>query len=51
MSVVNGHYQVVYMSPEIIIGTRKWQATLQDDEYQARLCAIVVDEAHCVKKW
>ena len=50
-SVVNGFYQIVYMSPEMIIGTRKWQATLQDDEYQSRLCGVVIDEAHCVKKW
>ena len=49
--VVNGLYQIVYISPEMIIGTQKWRTTLQDDLYQSKLCAVVVDEAHCVKKW
>ena len=49
--VVNGLYQIVYISPEMIIGTQKWRTTLQDDLYQSKLRAVVVDEAHCVKKW
>ena len=49
--VVNRDYQIVYISPEMILGTRKWRYILQEDIYQSRLCALVVDEAHCVKKW
>ena len=34
-AVVNGKYQIVYISPEMVIGTRKWRSTLQDDVYQS----------------
>ena len=35
----------------MIIGTNKWRSTLQEEKYQSRLRGIIVDEAHCVKKW
>ena len=50
-SVVNGHYQIVYISPELIIGRRLWRDMLLNEHYQKRLVALVIDEAHCVKKW
>lgn len=46
-----GQYQIIYVSPEMAIGTRKWREALLDDKYKFRLCAIIIDEAHCVKKW
>ena len=49
--VLSGQYQIIYMSPEMAIGTRKWRSALQDNGYQSRLCAVIIDEAHCVKKW
>ena len=49
--VISGKFQIVYISPEMIIGTNKWRSTLQEEKYQSRLCGIIVDEAHCVKKW
>ena len=50
-NVLNGLFQIIYISPELIVGTNKWQSALHEDRFQSRLCAIVVDEAHIVKKW
>ena len=49
--VLKGKYQIVYISPEMLLGTNKWRTVLQDERFHKRLCAVVIDEAHCVKKW
>ena len=46
-----GSYQLVYMSPESLMGRITWREMLPNDVYQGNLVAFVVDEAHCVKKW
>ncbi len=47
----HGMYQLVFVTPEIIIENRKWRKMLENDVYAERLKAFVIDEAHCVKKW
>ena len=49
--VANGEFQLVYISPEMILCNKKWRNALQNRVYQLRLCGLIVDEAHCVKKW
>ena len=50
-SVCAGLYQLVYLSPEALLT----ESTLRDmflcPVYTDNLVALVVDEAHCVKKW
>ena len=46
-----GNYQIVYISPEMLLGTKKWCSILQGHIYQSQLSAVVIDEAHCVKTW
>ena len=46
-----GAYQLIFFTPEMIIGNRKWRKLLEGDVYANRLKAFVIDEAHCVKKW
>ena len=46
-----GAYQLIYISPEMLLGTNKWRAILTSDLFQSRLVGVVVDEAHCVKSW
>ena len=41
-------YQLIFFSPEAILCRRKWRKMLLTELYQERL---VIDEAHCVKKW
>ena len=50
-SVISGEYQIVYISPEYIIGRRMWRDMLLNEQYQKRLVGVIVDEAHCVKHW
>ena len=49
--VVNGHIQLVLITPESIISNPRYRSMLLSKTYQHKLVALVVDEAHCVKTW
>ena len=49
--VLSGQAQLVYISPESIIGNTRFWSMLLSSVYQEHLVAFVVDEAHCVKTW
>ena len=49
--VSDGVHQLVFFSPEIILQGRKWREVLGNEVYSTRLKGLVIDEAHCVKKW
>ena len=46
-----GYYQVVFFSPEALLCDDSWRDMLQTPVYQENVIALVVDEAHLVKKW
>ena len=46
-----GEYQLLYITPELLIGRSEWRKLLLGDVYRNRLVAFVVNEAHTVKKW
>ena len=41
---------LIFSSPEALIHT-KWREALENPVVSHRVCAVVVDEAHCVSKW
>lgn len=49
--VAQGFYQLVFFTPEMLIASKKWRRVIESDAYDERLEALVIDEAHCVKKW
>lgn len=49
--ILEGEYQLVFISPEAVLSRRKWRKMLLSHVYQNNLIALVIDEAHCVKKW
>ena len=49
--VLQGLHRLVYTSPEAILTNSTWRDMLHSETYQENLVALVVDEAHCVKKW
>ena len=50
-NIRSGHCQLVFFSPEALLGVRRWRQMLQGELYSQRIVAFIVDEAHCVKKW
>ena len=50
-NVLCGKYQLVYMSPESLVGVLKFREMFRSPVYEKNLIAIVVDEAHCVREW
>lgn len=51
IGVLRGEYQLVFFTPEMLIDQRKWREALKGDTLGSRLKALVIDEAHTVKKW
>lgn len=49
--VKKGVYQLVYITPELLICNAEWRKMLVGECYSKRLMGFVVDEAHTVKKW
>ena len=49
--VLEGRYQLVFISPEQLIAKEKFRCMCQNEIYTERLVSLVIDEAHCVKKW
>ena len=49
--VEEGHFVVVYGTPEALLINERWRKMLSSDIYAAKLCAITVDEAHVIKQW
>ena len=49
--VQRGAYQLVFITPELSIGSSKWRLMLLSETYADKLKGFVVDEAHTVKKW
>ena len=49
--VCQGEFQIVLFTPEALILNSKWRQLLLSDVYYQRLQALIVDEAHTIKKW
>ena len=47
--VQDGEYQLVYITPELLITGSVWRKMLVGEVYSERLRAFVVDEAHTEK--
>ncbi len=48
--ICEGKYELIFMSPEALLTDMNWWDMLQSPIFQENLVALVVDEAHCVKK-
>lgn len=49
--VHEGKYQVIFFSPELLLNDEVWRDMLQSSMYRENLVGLIIDEAHCVKKW
>ncbi len=46
-----GRYQLVFISPESLFCTIEWRRVLCTATHGSHLVGVVIDEAHCIKKW
>ncbi len=49
--VLDGHAQLVFISPESIVTNPHFRNMLLSARYREKQVAVAVDEAHCVSKW
>ena len=49
--VMKGEYQLLFISPEALLDSKRWRSALQGEPYLSNIVAFAVDEAHCVKQW
>ena len=49
--VIQGQAQLVLITPENLLGNKKFRDMMASPVYQDNLVALIVDEAHCVKTW
>ena len=46
-----GQYHIVFAHPESFVSSKYGRELLQSKPYQEHMCAIVIDEAHCILEW
>ncbi len=46
-----GHYNIVFVHPESVVSCVYGRKLLQSKPNQDNVCAVVVDEAHCILDW
>ncbi|KAJ6469073.1 P-loop containing nucleoside triphosphate hydrolase protein [Mycena vitilis] len=49
--VVNGTWQIVILSPEMLLSRRFIDGVLRKSEFGARCLSVFIDEAHCISHW
>lgn len=49
--LAGGKFQIVFSSPEMLFMRKHWRDMLTSDIYMSQLQALIIDEAHTVKKW
>lgn len=49
--IARGRYRIIVTSPEMSLLHKEFRALLSDPKFAKRICAFVIDEAHCIKLW
>ena len=47
----DGIYKLVFFTPEMLLLNKCWRQLLMTQVYSENLRAVIVDEAHTIKKW
>ena len=50
-SLLDGHFDFIFGSPESIVGNERWRGMIRSPVYQEKLKLLVTDEAHTVVDW
>jgi superfamily II DNA helicase RecQ len=49
--LVNGYYNLLFAHPEALISSKFGRELVNSARYQENVCALVIDEAHCILEW
>ena len=49
--ILKGEMNIVYSSPEAVLGNDQWREMVSSPIYQRNVIAVAVDEAHCITHW
>ncbi|VDC03270.1 unnamed protein product [Peniophora sp. CBMAI 1063] len=49
--VIDGHYRIVLLSPEMLLSRRFLDRVLRNRIFSNKVYSVVVDEAHCISHW
>jgi len=49
--IERGEFNIVFTSPESLLGNPRWRNMLNNSFYKENLIGITVDEAHCISHW
>jgi ATP-dependent DNA helicase RecQ len=49
--LASGYYNLLFAHPEAFISCKFGQELANSPSYQKNVCAIVIDEAHCILEW
>ena len=49
--LMKGELQLLYISPENILNSRRYRSMLLSPRYAEKLVVLVIDEAHCIMTW
>ncbi|KAH7918343.1 P-loop containing nucleoside triphosphate hydrolase protein, partial [Leucogyrophana mollusca] len=49
--ITNGLYQIVLISPEMLLSRRFLDNVIRDPGFASRVYSVVIDEAHCISHW
>ncbi|KAF9498371.1 P-loop containing nucleoside triphosphate hydrolase protein [Pleurotus eryngii] len=49
--VEQGHYQVVIINPELLLGSAEAKALWRNSHFTAWILNIIFDEGHCISQW
>ena len=50
-SIEDGHFSVVFSSPEAAILPGMWRRSFTSGCFHDNLMSVVIDEAHCITEW
>ena len=48
---VSGYYNILFAHPEALISSKFGRGLIYSALYQQHVCALVIDEAHCILEW
>ena len=49
--LASGYYNILFAHPEAFISCKFGRELPNSPRYQTNVCAIVIDEAHCILEW